>query len=120
MKDTKKVTTLYGISNCDTIKKAKKWLESNQIDYQFHDYRKDGLDQQWLINTEAKVGWESMLNKRGTTFRKLSEEQKDNIDREAALALMLELPAMIKRPILHTQNSYFVGFSADNYSKVFA
>jgi Spx/MgsR family transcriptional regulator len=120
MKDTKKVTMLYGISNCDTIKKAKKWLESNQIDYQFHDYRKDGLDQQWLINTEAAVGWESMLNKRGTTFRKLSEEQKDNIDRETALALMLELPAMIKRPILHTQNSYFVGFSADNYSKVFA
>jgi Spx/MgsR family transcriptional regulator len=120
MKDTKKVTTLYGISNCDTIKKAKKWLESNQIDYQFHDYRKDGLDQQWLTNTEAKVGWESMLNKRGTTFRKLSEAQKDNIDRETALALMFELPAMIKRPILHTQNNYFVGFSADNYSKVFA
>jgi len=114
------VTTLYGIPNCDTLKKAKKWLESNQIEYQFHDYRRDGLDEQWLINTEAKVGWESMLNQRGTTFRKLTDEQKNEINRETALALMLEFPAMIKRPILFNKGSYYVGFNTDNYTKVFA
>ncbi|MFT7258689.1 MAG: Spx/MgsR family transcriptional regulator [Glaciecola sp.] len=114
------MTTLYGIPNCDTLKKAKKWLESNQIEYQFHDYRKDGLDEQWLINTEATVGWESMLNQRGTTFRKLTDEQKNEINRETALALMLEFPAMIKRPILFNKGSYYVGFNTDNYTKVFA
>jgi Spx/MgsR family transcriptional regulator len=113
------VTTLYGIPNCDTLKKAKKWLESNQIDYQFHDYRKDGLDEQWLTNTEANVGWEIMLNKRGTTFMKLTDKQKNEINRETALALMLEFPAMIKRPILLNKGSYYVGFKADKYSKVF-
>lgn len=114
------MTTLYGIPNCDTLKKAKKWLESNQIEYQFHDYRKDGLDELWLSNTEAKVGWESMLNKRGTTFRNLPDHQKEQINREVALALMLEFPAMIKRPILINAGSYYVGFNADNYTKVFA
>ena len=114
------MTTLYGIPNCDTIKKAKKWLETEQIDYEFHDYRKDGIDEEWLNQTESKLGWEIMLNKRGTTFRQLSDEQKNTINRESALALMLEYPAMIKRPILITNNSYHVGFSAENYSKVFA
>jgi Spx/MgsR family transcriptional regulator len=114
------VTTLYGIPNCDTLKKAKKWLELNQIDYQFHDYRKDGLDEQWLTNTEAKVGWESMVNKRGTTFRNLTDVQKNEINRETALTLMLEFPAIIKRPILFNNGIYYVGFNADNYRKVFA
>nr|WP_297347634.1 ArsC family reductase [uncultured Glaciecola sp.] len=114
------MTTLYGIPNCDTLKKAKKWLESNQVNYQFHDYRKDGLDTEWLTNTESKLGWESMLNKRGTTFRNLPDEQKNEINKETALALMLEFPAMIKRPILLNNGSYYVGFNADNYSKVFA
>jgi Spx/MgsR family transcriptional regulator len=114
------VTTLYGIPNCDTLKKAKKWLELNQINYQFHDYRKDGLDEQWLTNTEAKVGWESMVNKRGTTFRNLTDVQKNEINRETALTLMLEFPAIIKRPILFNNGSYYVGFNADNYRKVFA
>lgn len=114
------MTTLYGIPNCDTIKKAKKWLESNQIEYHFHDYRKDGLDAKWLADTEAKVGWENMLNKRGTTFRKLPDDQKDAINKQTALALMLEFPAMIKRPILVAEGNYYVGFSAQNYSEVFA
>jgi Spx/MgsR family transcriptional regulator len=114
------VTTLFGIPNCDTIKKAKKWLTDNKADFAFHDYRKDGLDGVWLADAEAKLGWESMLNKRGTTFRQLSDEQKSNINRESALALMLEYPAMIKRPILIHNEEYIVGFSADAYSKVFA
>jgi Spx/MgsR family transcriptional regulator len=114
------VTTLYGIPNCDTIKKAKKWLESNKVEYGFHDYRKDGLDEVWLSNAESVLGWEAMLNKRGTTFRQLSDEQKNTINREAALALMLEFPAMIKRPILIHNDGYHIGFDADSYSKVFA
>lgn len=112
--------TLFGIPNCDTIKKAKKWLNENNIDYQFHDYRKDGIEADWLSATEAKLGWESMLNKRGTTFRQLSDEQKATIDRETSLALMLAQPAMIKRPILINNDEYHIGFSAAIYSKVFA
>ncbi|MFQ3249613.1 MAG: Spx/MgsR family transcriptional regulator [Glaciecola sp.] len=115
-----KVTTLYGIPNCDTIKKAKKWLEANKIEYQFHDYRKDGLDESWLIKTESVLGWETMLNKRGTTYRQLSDEQKNTINKESALALMLEFPAMIKRPILIHSDSYHIGFNVESYSQVFA
>lgn len=114
------MTTLFGIPNCDTVKKAKKWLEANQIDYDFHNYRKDGLDKQWLIATESQLGWESMLNKRGTTFRQLPDEKKANVDRESALALMLEYPAMIKRPILISNDTYRAGFSPDSYAEVFA
>ena len=114
------MTKLYGIPNCDTIKKAKKWLNLNEIEYQFHDYRKDGIDTKWLAETETKLGWENMLNTRGTTFRKLPEDQKNAINKQTALALMLEFPAMIKRPILLSEGNYYVGFSAANYSAVFA
>lgn len=114
------MTTLFGIPNCDTIKKAKLWLESNDIDYQFHDYRKNGIDEAWLRKTESELGWETMLNKRGTTYRQLSDEQKNNIDKESAVALMLEYPAMIKRPILINKGSYHIGFNAEAYSSVFA
>ena len=113
------MTTLYGIKNCDTIKKARAWLSANNIDYTFHDYRQDGLDTPWLEQTEQALGWELMLNKRGTTFRQLSEEQKQGVDKAAALALMLEHPAMIKRPILIHAEQYFIGFKADQYVEVF-
>jgi Spx/MgsR family transcriptional regulator len=113
------MTTLYGIKNCDTIKKARAWLSANNIDYNFHDYRQDGLDIKWLEQTEQILGWELMLNKRGTTFRQLSEEQKQGLDKTAALALMLEHPAMIKRPILIHNDKYFIGFKADQYTEVF-
>ena len=114
------MTTLYGIKNCDTIKKARAWLTTNNIDYTFHDYRQNGLDSHWLEQTEQALGWELMLNKRGTTFRQLSEEQKQSVDKTAALALMLEFPAMIKRPILIHNDNYFIGFKADQYAEVFA
>lgn len=114
------MTKLYGIPNCDTIKRAKKWLESNNIDYQFHDYRKDGIDSDWLETAEIHLGWEAMLNKRGTTFRQLPDEQKNTVDRASALKLMLEFPAMIKRPILIFQENYYIGFKADAYAKVFS
>ncbi len=113
------MTTLYGIKNCDTIKKTRVWLSSNNIEYTFHDYRQDGLESKWLEKAEQTLGWEIMLNKRGTTFRQLSEEQKEGVDKNAALALMLEYPAMIKRPILICNNKYFIGFKAEQYAKVF-
>ncbi|MEO9946400.1 ArsC family reductase [Paraglaciecola sp.] len=114
------MTTLFGIKNCDTIKKARAWLTAQQIEFTFHDYRKDGLDAEWLNKAEQALGWEQMLNKRGTTFRQLSEEQKQNVDKESAMALMLEYSAMIKRPILIHNDSYYIGFKPDQYSEVFA
>lgn len=114
------MTTLYGIKNCDTIKKARAWLTAKNIEYTFHDYRQDGLDANWLTQAEQVLGWELMLNKRGTTFRQLTDEQKQGVDKSAALALMLEFPAMIKRPILIHNDNYFIGFKADQYAEVFA
>jgi Spx/MgsR family transcriptional regulator len=117
---TNNMTTLYGIKNCDTIKKARAWLSANNIDYTFHDYRQDGLDSKWLEQAEQTLGWELMLNKRGTTFRQLSEEQKETVDKTEALALMLEHPAMIKRPILIHDEQYYAGFKAQQYIEVFS
>ncbi|MBD3584924.1 ArsC family reductase [Salinimonas sp. HHU 13199] len=112
-------TTLYGISNCDTIKKAKKWLETNNINYQFHDFRKDGLSRQWLEQTEAKLGWETLLNKRGTTYRQLDEQTKTNMTRDTALDIMADSPAIIKRPVLSHNASLYVGFKSDDYEEIF-
>jgi Spx/MgsR family transcriptional regulator len=114
------MTTLYGIKNCDTIKKARAWLSANKIDFTFHDYRQDGLEVEWLQQAEQTLGWEVMLNKRGTTFRQLSEEQKQAIDKTTALDLMLVYPVMIKRPILIHNQQYIVGFKAQQYAEVFS
>lgn len=113
------MTTLYGIKNCDTIKKAKKWLELHDVEYTFHDYRVDGLNQEWLEQTESALGWEQLLNKRGTTFRQLSDEQKGNLDKDKAIALLLEHPAMIKRPVLIHEGNYYLGFKAEQYQEIF-
>ncbi|WP_299182747.1 ArsC family reductase [uncultured Neptuniibacter sp.] len=108
--------TLYGIPNCDTIKKARKWLESNQIEYRFHDFRKDGLDAERLNSWVDELGWELLLNKRGTTWRQQPDEVKNQIDQSSAIALMLEYPAMIKRPVLDTGDVRKVGFKDTEYS----
>jgi Spx/MgsR family transcriptional regulator len=112
-------TTMYGIKNCDTIKKARKWLEANEISFDFHDYRKDGIDIDMLNKFEAALGWENLLNKRGTTFRKLDDDQKADLNREKALALLLEFPAMVKRPVLISDEQYHLGFKADQYQGFF-
>ncbi len=111
--------TLYGIKNCDTMKKTKKWLEANELEYTFHDYRKDGLDKDWLKAVVEAQGWEIVLNKRGTTYRQLSDEQKSNIDNEKAIELLAEHPAMIKRPILQKSDKTVVGFNEANLTEVF-
>lgn len=113
-------TTLYGISNCDTVKKAKKWMNDNAISFTFHDFRKDGIAEHWLANTSAIVGWETLLNKRGTTYRQLDEADKANMDETKALGLMLAYPAMIKRPVLEHNNDVHVGFKPDHYAEIFA
>ena len=111
---------MYGIKNCDTVKKAKKWLDSNGIEFTFHDYRKDGLSDELLSSLESTLGWETLLNKRGTTWRKLPEEKKEAINKETAMSIMLDNPAIIKRPILDTQKSLELGFSDAAYQQLFA
>ncbi len=110
---------MFGISNCDTIKKAKKYLSDNQVEFQFHDYRKDGLSAEQLAEFESALGWEQLLNKRGTTFRQLDEASKNALDKELALKLLLEHPAMIKRPLLVHNGQYHLGFKAADYDKIF-
>ena len=112
-------TITYGIKNCDTIKKMKQWFTAENIAYQFHDYRVDGIDQTLLETFESALGWEAMVNKRGTTFRQLTTEQKAQLNRETALQLMLEQPAMIKRPLLHHNDDYFLGFKPEQYQQIF-
>ncbi|WP_409306366.1 ArsC family reductase [Pectobacterium sp. B1J-3] len=119
--------TMYGIKNCDTIKKARRWLEEQHIDYHFHDYRVDGLDEQNLQHFINLVGWQPLLNTRGTTWRKLDEDLRNLIgshgDRSemVAKALMLEQPAVIKRPLLVAENGKtLLGFSAESYQEFLA
>ncbi len=109
---------LYGISNCDTIKKARKWLSDNMVAYQFHDFRKEGLEAKQLQIWIDALGWEVFLNKRGTTWRKLPEEAQADLDTEKATALMLEHPALIKRPVLVTADDIIVGFRPDEYARL--
>ncbi len=113
------MTTLYGIKNCDTIKKARKWLETNGIDYQFHDFRTDGLSEKQLKAWVKELGWGTLLNKRGTTWRKLPDKTKDSINEKNAIALMLGQPTMIKRPVLDLGKQRKVGFSEKDYAELF-
>ena len=107
--------TLYGIKNCDTVKKARKWLEENAISYRFHDYRTDGLAYEQLVDFEARLGWEAMLNRSSTSWRQLSDAQKADITQTTALQLMLTIPTLIKRPLLQTDSTLLIGFKADVY-----
>ena len=111
------MTTLYGISNCNTVKKAKDWLQENNIDFQFHDYRKQGLTAELLESFEAVLGWEKLLNKQSTSWRKLTDDQKTNISKQTALQFMLETPTLIKRPVLDTGEKMIIGFKAENYQQ---
>jgi len=112
--------TMYGIPNCDTIKKAKKWLEAEGVGFEFHDYRKQGVDNAMVSEFCQALDWELVLNKRGTTYRQLSQEQKDGLNQETAIELLVEQPAMIKRPILLVDGQYHIGFKAEQYAAIFA
>jgi len=112
------VVTMYGIKNCDTIKKARKWLEDAGVDYQFHYYKKDGLSAELLDGWIRELGYEALLNKRGTTWRKLPDDIKDNIDEQSARAVMLDNPSIIKRPLLDTGSAKVLGFSVTEYTEL--
>jgi arsenate reductase (glutaredoxin) len=109
--------TMYGIKNCDTIKKARAWLDARAIAYTFHDYKAAGVDRAKLATWCKQVGWEQLLNRAATTFRKLPEGERADIDEAKALRLMVDQPSMIKRPVLELGTRLLVGFSPDNYEK---
>lgn len=107
---------LYGIKNCDTVKKARKWLDENGISHEFHDFKKDGLDSELLSQWEQAVGWDTLLNRRGTTWRKLPDEVRDTMSAQSAHEVMLENPSIIKRPVVDRDGAISVGFSADEWA----
>jgi Spx/MgsR family transcriptional regulator len=110
--------TIYGIKNCDTMKKARAWLDTHSVDYAFHDYKTAGIERERLEWWEKKVGWETLLNRAGTTFRKLPDKDKTGLNAKKAMALMLAQPSMIKRPVLDLGGGkLLVGFVPELYAK---
>ena len=114
------MTTIYGIKNCDTMKKARAWLEAHKVAHQFHDYKAAGIDKTTLEGWAKKVSWEILLNRAGTTFKKLPDSDKDGITEKKAIALMLAQPSMIKRPVLEAKGKLTVGFKPEDYKKLFS
>ncbi|MEX0758751.1 MAG: ArsC family reductase [Tistlia sp.] len=110
---------LYGIRNCDTMKKARAWLDGQGVAYRFHDYKAEGIERARLEGWARRVGWERLLNRAGTTFRKLPESERDGLDEVRALDLMLAQPAMIKRPVLEADGELLVGFKPERYAARF-
>lgn len=110
---------LYGIPNCDTMKKARAWLGEQGVEYDFHDYKKAGIDEKLLRDWVGELGWEPLLNTRGMMWRKVPQAVKDSIDEASAIALMLETPSIIKRPVLDTGRQRYVGFKPEQYEQIF-
>jgi arsenate reductase (glutaredoxin) len=109
--------TMYGIKNCDTIKKARAWLDARGVTYSFHDYKSAGVDRARLETWCREHGWHTVLNRAGTTFKKLADADKENLTERKAIALMLEQPSMIKRPVLEIGERSLVGFSPERYAE---
>jgi arsenate reductase len=110
--------TIYGIPNCDTMKKARKWLEANGVEYEFHDYKKLGVPENKLQNWVKQSGWETVLNQRGSTWRKLDDKTRNSINETSAIEIMLDHPSIIRRPILESGNKVLIGFRADEYQQL--
>jgi arsenate reductase len=115
--DRKMTITIYGIKNCDTMKKARAWLDSHGVAYGFHDYKTAGIAKDKLKRWSDELGWETLLNRAGTTFRKLPDSDKEGLNERKALALMLAQPSMIKRPVLDLGGKLLVGFRPEIYGK---
>lgn len=111
--------TLYGIPNCDTVRKARRWLDAHEISHQFHDFRKEGLMKSLLQEWVAELGWEALINRRGTSWRNLPEQERNSINQSTAIQLMLKNPTLIKRPILDLGTSRHIGFSEAQYQELF-
>ena len=113
--------TIYGIKNCDTMKKARAWLEKHGVDYDFHDYKAAGIEKDKLEAWAEKVGWETVLNRAGTTFKKLPDKDKEGLTEAKAIKLMLAQPSMIKRPVLELpRGQLLVGFKPEDYAAALA
>jgi len=110
--------TLYGIKNCDTVKKARRWLEDHGVGYQFHDFRQDGLDKKQLSGWIEQLGWEVIINKRSTTWRNLSDKDKELITNSQAVKLLLANPTLIKRPVVQSNKLLLVGFNETEFKKI--
>lgn len=115
-----RVVTIYGIRNCETMKKARAWLDEHAVAYEFHDYKVSGIARPMLENWARSVGWERLLNRAGTTFRKLPEKDREGMNEGRAMALMLAQPSMIKRPVLDVGGLLIVGFKPEDYDRAFA
>ena len=113
------MTILYGIHNCDTVKKARKWLDANQINYQFHDFRKDGVDRQLIDSLLTALPLEQLINKRSTTYRQLDEQVKQSLSTTTAPELLIAQPTLIKRPVLVHQQQHITGFKDTQYQEFF-
>lgn len=113
-------TVVYGIKNCDTMKKARAWLDAHGVVYAFHDYKTDGIDKATLAGWAKDVGWETLLNRAGTTFRKLDDTDKVDLTEAKALKLMRDQPSMIKRPVVDSGGKLLVGFKPADFAKAFA
>ncbi len=111
--------TVYGIKNCDTVKKARKWLEARHIEYAFHDLREDGLSRDQVDAWLAELGWETLVNRRSTSWKALDQATRDNMDAAAALEAIMAQPTLIKRPLLDTGHERHCGFSAASYASIF-
>jgi len=109
---------LYGIRNCDTVKKARAWLDQRGVEYRFHDYKVAGIDKARLDRWCGEVGWEALLNRAGTTYRKLADSEKENLTQERAKALMLAQPSVIKRPVVELNGKLLVGFKPELYASL--
>ncbi len=109
---------LYGIKNCDTVKKARAWLDARGTGYEFHDYKVEGVDETRLRGWASELGWERVLNRAGTTFRQLPDGAKQDLDEDKAVALMLAQPSMIKRPVADLGDRRLVGFKAEEWEQV--
>jgi len=114
------MATLYGIKNCDTMKKARAWLDEHRVEYAFHDYKAAGIERGKLKSWAKKAGWETLLNRAGTTFRKLADKDKEGITETKAIKLMVEQPSLIKRPVIETGAELLVGFKPEQYQSLFA
>ncbi len=112
--------TLYGIKNCDTVKKARKWLDLHGIEYRFHDFRADGLEPETVAGWLAELGWESLVNRRSTSWKALDPATREGMDNSSALAAILAQPTLIKRPLLDTGHERLTGFTASSYQTIFS
>ena len=112
--------TLYGIKNCDTVKKARNWLDLHGVDYRFHDFRENGLERETVQGWIEELGWENLVNRRSTSWKALDEATREQMNEQSALAAIMTQPTLIKRPLLDTGHERFTGFSAASYQKIFS